>query len=91
MSINKNLSKQELNLKSAILAMVERLNEGVKRLELASDISASGLGSTGLDEMRLELANVAQVGALGPGEEIFCEILKGSKNYGFLKAELKMI
>mmetsp|Transcript_3710 Transcript_3710/g.6135 ORF Transcript_3710/g.6135 Transcript_3710/m.6135 type:complete len:886 (+) Transcript_3710:105-2762(+) len=52
---------KELNLKSAILAMVERLNEGVKRLELASDISASGLGSTGLDEMRMELANVAQV------------------------------
>jgi len=53
---------QEVNLKSAIMAMVERLNEGVKRLELASDISASGLGGNGVDEMKMELANVAQVG-----------------------------
>ena len=52
-------SSQEMNLKSAILAMVDRLNEGVKRLELASDISSSGLAG---DEMRMELANVAQVG-----------------------------
>ena len=52
---------QEVNLKSAIMAMVDRLNEGVKRLELASEISASGLGGNG-DEMRMELANVAQVG-----------------------------
>ena len=51
-----------MNLKSAIMAMVERLNEGVKRLELASDISASGLGGNGVDEMKMELANVAQVG-----------------------------
>eukprot|EP00435_Cladocopium_sp_Y103_P048024 s1453_g14.t1 len=50
---------KEVNLKSAICAMVDRLNEGVKRLELASDISASGLGAG--DEMRMELANVAQV------------------------------
>lgn len=52
---------KEVNLKSAIMAMVERLNEGVKRLELASDISASGLGGNGVDEMKMELANVAQV------------------------------
>ena len=30
-----------MNLKSAICAMVERLDDGVKRLELASDASLS--------------------------------------------------
>jgi len=54
---------QEVNLKSAICAMVERLDDGVKRLELASEMNAAGVGGPGseIDEMRQELANVAQV------------------------------
>jgi len=54
---------QEVNLKSAICAMVERLDDGVKRLELASEMNAAGVGGSAseIDEMRQELANVAQV------------------------------
>eukprot|EP00438_Fugacium_kawagutii_P015694 Skav235317 [mRNA] locus=scaffold520:434017:434724:+ [translate_table: standard] len=47
------------NLKTAIVAMVERLDEGVKRLELNSEMSAAGVGG-GDEEMRQELSALAQ-------------------------------
>lgn len=44
---------KDTNLKSAITAMVERLDDGVRRLEMASE--------TGQPDMREELLSVAQV------------------------------
>lgn len=46
-----------MNLQTAICAMVERLDDGVRRLEMASDV---GHGSES-EEMRQELAKVADV------------------------------
>ena len=43
--------RQDTNLKSAVCAMVERLDEGVRRLEMASEQSAAG-GSSELELVR---------------------------------------
>lgn len=48
---------KDVNLQTAICAMVERLDDGVRRLEMASDV---GHGSES-EEMRQELAKVAAV------------------------------
>lgn len=51
---------QDTNLKSAVCAMVEHLDVGVRRLEMASEQSASG-GSSELELVRQELTQMAQM------------------------------
>mmetsp|Transcript_34910 Transcript_34910/g.75379 ORF Transcript_34910/g.75379 Transcript_34910/m.75379 type:complete len:755 (-) Transcript_34910:134-2398(-) len=50
---------QDMNLKSAVCAMVERLDDGVRRLEKASEQSADG--SSELELVRQELTQMAQM------------------------------
>eukprot|EP00435_Cladocopium_sp_Y103_P072350 s227_g40.t1 len=50
---------QDTNLKSAVCAMVERLDDGVRRLEMASEQSANGTSE--LELVRQELTHMAQM------------------------------
>ncbi|CAK9108915.1 Histidine--tRNA ligase (Fragment) [Durusdinium trenchii] len=49
---------QETNLKDAVVSMVQRLDEGVRRMELASEVSGSGPSET--DLLRQELSSMAE-------------------------------